>query len=156
MDFGATNRKDVVAPVQLLLSTLSQATPSAAVKSLVVTNVEIPGGETIAYAGTPTALLSEFQGTEMLGVQFFIPGSGFILVFPPRAFGENRTYWQVVADAEQGWSESQLDEIVRHPAIHYAAITIEETIDLDWLRDGDESKRPWDHWRLIATRFPNR
>ncbi len=156
MDIGATDRKDVVAPVRLLLNALSQATPNTTVKSLVVTNVDNPGGETADYAGTSAALLAEFQGTNMIGVEFFVDGSGFILVFPPEAFGEKRPYWRIVADAHQGWFESQLDEIIQCQGIQYAAITIEETIDLEWLRYGDESKRPWDHWRFVAARFPNR
>jgi hypothetical protein len=156
MDIGATDRKDVVAPVRLLLNALLEATPDAAVKSLVVTNVDTPGGETVAYAGTPAALLSKFHGTNMLGLEFFVPGSGFILVFPPKAFLEERPYWQIVADAHRGWLESQLNEIIRHQGIQYAAITTEETIDLEWLRHGDESKRPWDHWRLVAARFRKR
>src|SRR5882762_8597360 len=90
MDIGATDRKDVVAPVRLLLNALSQATPNTTVKSLVVTNLDNPGGETADYAGTSAALLVEFQGTNMIGVEFFVDGSGFILVFPPEAFGENQ------------------------------------------------------------------
>jgi hypothetical protein len=38
------------------------------------------------------------------------------------------------------------------PEIDYAAISQDETLDLEELRHVNKSNFPWDHWRLIAAR----
>jgi hypothetical protein len=151
IDIGAKDRRDIAAPVQLLLNALLQATPNADIKLWVLTNTEVPG-ETVHYAGTLDALLAEFQKTNMPGFVIMFYRCGSVSVRPPKCFASKSPYWRVLGDTVAAWDEVLLDEIIRYSGVVYGAITQEETLDLE--DHVNKHNFPWQHWRLVAARFP--
>ena len=120
-----------------------------------MTDVEMVG-HTNEYVGTVDALLLEFGGSDMPGFIIMLHDYGLISVSRPRSFASKLPYWRIKGDSVEAWDTSLLDKIIEYPGVVYAAITQEETLDLERLDHIDEHSFPWQHWRLIAARLSSR
>jgi hypothetical protein len=155
LDIGAGHRSDAVAAVRLLLGVLRRAAPDVDVELRLLTAVDPFYG--LKYQGEVDALLTEFEDTEMLGFIVVMVKVGSIRVCSQRLYNTKLPYLQILGDTNGlQWEESILDELIKRPGIYYAALSIDDALDLRELDHVDSDNFPWGHWNLVAARIQDR
>jgi hypothetical protein len=152
LDIGAGHRIDAVAAERLLLGILRRAAPDASVELRLLTAADPFHG--LKYQGGVDDLLNEFEDTGMLGFIVMMVKAGYIRVCSQQLYDTKLPYLQILGDTHDSqWEESLLDELVKRPGIYYAALSMDDTLDLHELDHVDKDNFPWEHWNLVAARI---
>jgi hypothetical protein len=153
LDIGAGHRNDAVTAVRLLLRVLRREAPDVAINLRIQTAHDPFRG--LDYGGEVDDLLAEFNNTDMLGFVIMMLKVGSISVASQSLHGTKLPYLQILGDTDSYclWEESLLDELIKCHGIYYAALSVDDTLDLHELDHVDKDNFPWEHWNLVAARI---
>jgi hypothetical protein len=151
IDVGVVSRRDVVAPLQLLLDEIGEGGRRNEQLEL-LTDANTPG-HLMAFNGSEEELLTEFEATDLPGFLIGVCNYRFVSVYPPKSFNTKLEVWRLIDETDGKLDERLLEDLSRFPGVEYVVVSAGETLDLEEFGHVNKTNFPWDHWLLVAAKL---